>query len=131
MAVLGNSAIRWLGRPIADKTKYYALEAWLVDVPIAASAFAEALTCDVFLHAYGGHVWFDMVVPGMFVVYYAVLACTGDGASRAPAAPKGAEPPCSTVAGAQLMGRELTGGERQFATKRRGAPGMSRQLSGG
>ena len=129
MAVLGNSAIRWLGRPIADKTRYYALEAWLVDVPIAMSAFGEAATCDAFLHAYGGHVWFDMVVPGMFAVYYAALAYAGDGAGRAPEEPE----LCSVGAGARLMGREaeLTGVGAPGVMKRRGAPGVMRQLSGG
>lgn len=77
MAVLLNSAIRWLSKPSEEKTIYYALEAWLVDVPIVMASFGEALSCDFFLISYGGHVWFDMVVPVMFCVYFMVLATTG------------------------------------------------------
>lgn len=72
-AVLLGSAIRWLLRPRADKSRYYALEAWLVDVPVLLASFGEALTCDTFLKRYGGHVWFDMVVPFGFLLYYMVL----------------------------------------------------------
>lgn len=73
MAVLLNSAFRWLVRPKADKTRYYAMEAWLVDVPILLASFGEALACDAFLMSWGGHVWFDMVVPVGFTVYYIML----------------------------------------------------------
>jgi hypothetical protein len=78
MAVLLNSAVRWLSRDSLEKTKYYALESWLVDVPIVLASFFEALTCDSFLMRYGGHVWFDMVVPVMFLVYFLVLVVSGD-----------------------------------------------------
>jgi len=81
LAVLLNSAGRWLARPRAEKTKYYALESWLVDVPIALASFGEALTCDTWLARYGGHVWFDMVVPVMFTVHLAVLVLANDGAT--------------------------------------------------
>lgn len=73
MAVLLGSAVRWIGRPRAEKNRYYALEAWLVDVPILLAAFGEALTCDGFLVRFGGHVWFDMVVPIGFTMYYFIL----------------------------------------------------------
>lgn len=86
MAVLLNSAIRWLSRAPKDKTKYYALESWLVDVPIVLASFFEALTCDAFLIHVGGHIWFDMVVPVMFSVYFCILVYTGDGAKRMPSA---------------------------------------------
>ena len=81
MAVLINSAVQWLKRPPDDPraSVYYDLEAWLVDVPIVLASFGEACTCDSFLVRYGGHVWFDMVVPVMFVVYFAVLLLTGWG----------------------------------------------------
>jgi len=79
MAVLLNSAFRGLSRPASDKkNKYYDMEAILVDVPILLATFGEALSCDSFLKAYGGHVWFDMVVPVMFTVYYAILVFTND-----------------------------------------------------
>jgi hypothetical protein len=80
MAVLLSSAVRWLRRPLAEKTLYYTLESWLVDVPIVLMSFVEALGCDAFLMGAGGHVWFDMVVPVMFAVYFALLVATGDGA---------------------------------------------------
>merc|ERR1711871_83461 len=73
MSVLLNSAFRWLARPYEAKTRYYALEAWLVDVPILLASFGEALSCDAFLVHWGGHVWFDMVVPFGFFVYYLIL----------------------------------------------------------
>lgn len=79
MAVLLNSAFRGLSRPASDKkNKFYDMEAILVDIPILLASFGEALTCDSFLKAYGGHVWFDMVVPVMFTVYYAILVLTND-----------------------------------------------------
>ena len=81
LAVLLGSALRWLRRPAVMKTKYYALESWLVDVPIMLASFTEALACDSLLVRYGGHVWFDLVVPVMFTVYLAVLLFTGDGDS--------------------------------------------------
>merc|ERR1712046_360179 len=73
MAVLLNSALRGLTRPAVEKDRYYDMEAALVDVPILLMTFGEALPCDVFLARYGGHVWFDMVVPVMFTVYYVLL----------------------------------------------------------
>ena len=54
------------------------MEAILVDIPILLASFGEALSCDSFLKQYGGHVWFDMVVPVMFTVYYAILIFTKD-----------------------------------------------------
>jgi hypothetical protein len=78
-AVLFGSAVRWLGRPAHMKTKYYWMESWLVDVPILVMTYVEALTCDSFLIRYGGHVWFDMVVPVMFGVYWLILVCQADG----------------------------------------------------
>ena len=82
MAVLLNSAVRWLSRDPREKTKYYAMESWLVDVPIVLASFFEAFTCDAFLIRYGGHLWFDMVVPIMFGVYFAILVYTGDGKNK-------------------------------------------------
>jgi len=73
LAVLGNSAIRWMCKEETKKSKYYAMETWLVDVPILFASFGEALSCDAFLVSVGGHVWFDMVVPVMFTVYYVLL----------------------------------------------------------
>lgn len=79
MAVLLNSAFRGLSRPANDaKNKYYDMEAWLVDVPILLASFGEALSCDSFLINWGGHVWFDMVVPVMFAAYYAILVLSND-----------------------------------------------------
>ena len=79
LAVLGGSAVRWLSKPASEKTRYYALESWLVDVPIMLASFGEALSCDAFLARFGGHVWFDMVVPIGFCAYVAVLVLSGDG----------------------------------------------------
>jgi hypothetical protein len=73
LAVLLGSALRWLRRADADKSHYYALEAWLVDVPILLASFGEALSCDALLIRYGGHVWFDMVVPIGFTAYFLIL----------------------------------------------------------
>jgi hypothetical protein len=50
------------------------------------ASFGEALSCDSFLASVGGHVWFDMVVPVMFAVYYCVLVM--DPAELDPADPK-------------------------------------------
>eukprot|EP00039_Didymoeca_costata_P025274 m.12820 g.12820 ORF g.12820 m.12820 type:complete len:292 (-) comp4735_c0_seq1:114-989(-) len=77
LAVLVNSAIRWLRKPQTEKSVYYDLEACLVDVPIMLAAFVEGCTCDSFLSHFGGHVWFDMVVPVMFTVYYIILTRNG------------------------------------------------------
>ena len=75
MAVLLGGALRGLAREPEDKDRYYAMEAALVDIPILALTFTEALTCDSFLIKYGGHVWFDMAVPFGFIVYYMILLC--------------------------------------------------------
>lgn len=83
LAVLLNSAFRWLRRPASDKTKYYAMESWMVDVPIVLASFGEAFACDAWLSRFGGHVCFDMVVPVMFTAYLAVLVLTGDGSREA------------------------------------------------
>merc|ERR1719473_661539 len=74
LAVLLSSAVRGLLRDPSTKDTYYDLEAALVDVPILLATFGEALGCDDYLLPIGGHVWFDMVVPVMFGVYFAVLA---------------------------------------------------------
>merc|ERR1719479_672131 len=78
LAVLLNLAVRGLTRRVEDKDRYYSMEAALVDVPILLASFGEAITCDFFLVNYGGHVWFDMVVPAMFCVYFAVLIISPD-----------------------------------------------------
>lgn len=78
MAVLLNSALRGLARCAAEKDRYYDMEAALVDVPILLMTFGEALSCDAVLAKYGGHVWFDMVVPVMFTVYYVLLLLCPD-----------------------------------------------------
>jgi len=83
MAVLLGSALRWLSRPATMKNKYYAMESWLVDVPILLASFGEALTCDSVLMHYGGHVWFDVVVPVGFTVYVAILLLTDDAHAQA------------------------------------------------
>ena len=77
-AVLVGSAIRWLMRPRGEKSKYYTYEAWLVDVPILVMTYFEAVTCDSFLVHYGGHVFFDLVVPFGFIVYFSILIYEGD-----------------------------------------------------
>lgn len=73
IAVLMNSAVRGLLRSPKEKDVYYDMEAILVDVPILLAMFVEAVACDSFLIHHGGHVWFDMVVPVMFTVYYLIL----------------------------------------------------------
>ena len=78
LAVLLNSAIRGLSRAPEDKNRFYDMEAILVDVPILLATFGEAITCDSFLINYGGHVWFDMVVPVGFIIYYAILLISPD-----------------------------------------------------
>ena len=73
LAVLLSSALRGLARAPEEKDRYYDMEAILVDVPILLATFGEAITCDSFLINYGGHVWFDMVVPFGFIAYYMIL----------------------------------------------------------
>merc|ERR1719238_438421 len=73
MAVLLSGAIRGLARAEKDKTRFYDMEAVLVDVPILLMTFSEAITCDSFLVHYGGHVWFDMAVPFGFIAYFMIL----------------------------------------------------------
>lgn len=73
LAVLGSSAIRGLSREQHEKDRYYAMEATLVDVPILIMTFTEAFCCDTWFMSVGGHVWFDMVVPFGFFLYYAIL----------------------------------------------------------
>jgi len=78
MAVLLGSALRWLRKPATMKNKYYAMESWLVDVPILLASFGEAMACDSVLMHYGGHVWFDIVVPVGFTAYLGILLLIGD-----------------------------------------------------
>jgi len=73
LAVLASSSFRGLNREYHEKTIYYALEAWLVDVNILVMTFVESFTCESFLIHLGGHVWFDMVVPFGFTVYFFIL----------------------------------------------------------
>jgi len=73
MAVLLSGALRGLAREENDKTRFYDMEAILLDVPILLMTFSEAITCDSFLKHYGGHVWFDMAVPFGFIAYYLIL----------------------------------------------------------
>jgi len=73
LAVLASSSFRGLNREPKDKTIYYALEAWFVDVNILVMTFVEAFTCESFLIHIGGHLWFDMVVPFGFTAYFFVL----------------------------------------------------------
>jgi len=73
LAVLGSSSFRGLNREYHEKTIYYAMEAWLVDVNILVMTFVESFTCESFLIHYGGHVWFDMVVPFGFTAYFFIL----------------------------------------------------------
>jgi hypothetical protein len=73
LAVLGSSSLRGLSRERHEKTIYYALEAWLVDVNILVMTFIESFTCESFLIHLGGHVWFDMVVPFGFTAYFFIL----------------------------------------------------------
>jgi len=73
LAVLASSSYRGFNREYKDKTIYYALEAWLVDVNILVMTFVESFTCETFLIHIGGHVWFDMVVPLGFTVYFGIL----------------------------------------------------------
>jgi hypothetical protein len=73
LAVLGSSSLRGLSRDPHEKTIYYALEAWLVDVNILVMTFVESFTCESFLIHLGGHVWFDMVVPFGFTAYFFIL----------------------------------------------------------
>jgi len=73
LAVLASSSYRGLNRDYSEKTIYYALEAWLVDVNILVMTFVEAFTCESFLIHFGGHVWFDMVVPFGFTAYFFIL----------------------------------------------------------
>ncbi|CAB9496426.1 expressed unknown protein [Seminavis robusta] len=83
MGVLLNSAFRKLAMPPHQKDLYYDLEACLVDIPILLAAFGEALFCDNYLIHWGGHVWFDMVVPAKFMVYFAIVLCRSDSYERA------------------------------------------------
>lgn len=73
LAVLASSSFRGLSRDYSEKTIYYALEAWLVDVNILVMTFVESFTCETFLLHIGGHVWFDMVVPFGFTAYFFIL----------------------------------------------------------
>lgn len=73
LAVLASSSYRGLNRDYSEKTIYYALEAWLVDVNILVMTFVESFTCESFLIHMGGHVWFDMVVPFGFTAYFFIL----------------------------------------------------------
>jgi len=78
MAVPLHSGVRAIFfRARSQKDIYYAMEAWLVDVPILLMSFGEAIACEDFLVHYGGHVWFDMVVPIGFIVYYMILVIGG------------------------------------------------------
>jgi hypothetical protein len=41
-------------------------------VPVGLVAWVEALGCDRFLKAAGGHVWYDAVIPASMFAYYAL-----------------------------------------------------------
>ena len=75
-----NSALVGLTR--TDKDKYYDMEAILVDIPIVSASFVEAMGCESFLMSIGGHVWYDLVVPVSFFLYYGAVAVDHASASK-------------------------------------------------
>jgi len=81
MAVVGGTSLRgiWFQE---GKDIFYDLEAVFVDVPIMMMTFTEAMACDSFLASVGGHLWFDMVVPFGFYVYYGIVLYTGHGLEK-------------------------------------------------
>lgn len=82
LAVFLNRAVHGFTRRAEDKDRYYSMEFILMDVPILLASFGETLTCDSFLVKYGGHVWFDMVIPIMFCVYFGVLTVNPNKAAK-------------------------------------------------
>ena len=41
-------------------------------MPVGLVGWVEALGCDAFLKAAGGHVWYDAVIPVSMFAYYAL-----------------------------------------------------------
>ena len=61
-------------RPAASKDVYYDLSSVLITIPVGLVSWIEALACDGFLVKYGGHVYYDTIIPvSMFVYYYFAL----------------------------------------------------------
>ena len=56
-----------------DKDEAYDLAALLVSLPVGMVGWLEALSCDSFLVAYGGHVWYDLCIPLSMLVYYGFI----------------------------------------------------------
>ena len=53
-----------------NKTRFYNAEAIIYVTPVVFMAWVEALTCDSFLMDVGGHLWYDLIIPISFTVFF-------------------------------------------------------------
>ena len=55
---------------IGEKGRFYNLNALLIVLPNLPMVWLEAVACDSFLIKYGGHFWFDFMIPFSVLVYF-------------------------------------------------------------
>ena len=53
-----------------EKSRFYNLFALLVILPNLPMVWLEGIACDSFLVKYGGHFWFDFMIPFSVLVYF-------------------------------------------------------------
>ena len=63
------------------KDGLYDLWSCVVNLPVVAVGWAEALSCDSWLIAWGGHAWYDAVIP-VSILFYAALVLVREKAEK-------------------------------------------------
>ena len=55
---------------LKEKGKYYNVASILIFGPIAMMAWAEGFLCEKFFVHIGGHLWYDMVIPISYTIFF-------------------------------------------------------------
>ena len=58
---------------MGQKTLFYTHFAVLITLPNLPMVWIEGVACDSFLVKYGGHFWFDFMIPLMTLLYFFVV----------------------------------------------------------
>jgi hypothetical protein len=54
---------------MSEKDTSYDVWSWVVNLPVVLIGWLEALSCDAFLIKYGGHLWYDAIIPISISIY--------------------------------------------------------------
>ena len=53
-----------------DKTRFYNSYSVICVTPVNFMAWVEAFICDTFFVHIGGHLWYDLIIPISFTVFF-------------------------------------------------------------